>query len=101
MSDEIHVGTIVTFEITVKDQDDTVIDISTATSKQLIFRKPDKTKLTKDVIFVTDGTDGKIQYTTSTTDLSQAGKWELQGYIVLAFGGPYSSIIGFDVKANL
>ena len=61
---EIHVGDIGTvFTLTIKDGS-SVIDLSGATTKQIILRKPDRvTSSTKTASFVTDGSDGKIKYT--------------------------------------
>ena len=63
-ANEIHVGDIGTvFEVTVKDGED-VVDVSSATTRQLIFKSKDGAVLTKTAVLVTDGTDGKIKYTT-------------------------------------
>lgn len=74
------VGTV--FETTIVDQDDLVVDISLATTKTLKFRKPDASTATKTASFVTDGTDGKLKYTTVTNDLDQAGDWKAQAVVV-------------------
>ncbi len=100
--EEIHVGDVGTiFEVTLKDGDDAV-DISAATTKQLIFRTPDgKTVVEHDAEFVTTGVDGKIKYTTVADDLSVEGVWKIQAYIVLADGAWRSSVEEFQVYANL
>lgn len=99
---EIHVGDIGTiFEATFKD-DDLIKDISSATTKSLIFKKPDGTTTVIQIgVFTTDGTDGLLRYTTVADDLDQAGKWQVQGKVVLADGTWSSSIYPFDVFANL
>jgi hypothetical protein len=78
-----------------------VVDISTATTKQIIFRKPDKTLLEKTASFVIDGTDGKLKYTTIANDLDINGKWNLQVRVVLPTGDWHSDIYEFTVHANL
>lgn len=104
-ANEIHVGDINT-AFTVTIQDDTVIvPIQSATvTKQIKFKKPSGTVITKDASFVTDGTDGKMRWTTTlATDLDEAGKWYLQAYLVLtspAWTG-HSDIGDFVVYANL
>ena len=61
-ANEIHMNDVGTkFLVTVTDGT-TAVDISSATTKQLIFQKPSGTKLTKATAFTSDGTDGKMQY---------------------------------------
>lgn len=103
MSAEIHVGDVGTaFKITVKDEDEAVIDISTATLKQIWFQKADGTVVTKTASFVTDGTDGQMQYVTEDDDLDQTGKWKIQGYIEIgASRKVHTDISEFKVWPNL
>jgi type IV secretory pathway VirB6-like protein len=100
-ANEIHqndIGTI--FKATIKD-DTTVVDISSATTKQLIFTKPDGTKLEKDASFFTDGTDGILTYTTVSGDLSVVGTWKVQGYVILTSGTWKTDIKKMKVHRNL
>ena len=91
-ADEIRMEDIGTkFKITVKDGS-SVVDISGATTKQLIFKKPGGTKLTKTAVFFTDGTDGIITYDTLSGDLDEDGMWKVQGYVVLSSGTYHSDI---------
>lgn len=64
----------------------TVLDISTCTVKQIKAQRPDGTYAwTKTASFETDGTDGKIYYSTSlASDLDQAGTWTYQAYVEIA-----------------
>ena len=65
-ANEIHMNDVGTkFLVTVTDGT-TAVDISSATTKQLIFQKPSGTKLTKATAFTSDGTDGKMQYISRT-----------------------------------
>ena len=98
---EIHVGDIGTvFQVTVLDGGE-AIPLQTATTKQLIFTKPSREKLTKAAAFVTDGSDGKIKHTSVSGDLDESGNWKIQAYIVLP-GGSWKSDIGeFFVHPNL
>lgn len=58
------------------------IDISAATTRQIVFVLPDGTALVKTASFTTTGSDGKITWaTTSAGDLSMAGQWQMQGKI--------------------
>ena len=71
---EVHVGDIGTiFRHTVYDQDGDIVDISTADPIKIIFNKPDGTALVKTAELTGDGTDGQMEYTTITADLSVAG----------------------------
>jgi hypothetical protein len=99
---EIHigdVGTVLTF--TVKNQAGVVVNLSTATQHDLIFRKPDGTVLSKTGAFVTDGSDGKIKYVTVAGFLDLAGIWKVQADIDYATTKWKSDIGEFRVYANL
>lgn len=106
---EIHLGDIGTsFELTFYEsvctgtvQTIEVVDISTATTMEIIFSKPDGTTVTQTAVFVTDGTDGAIRYFSQTGDLDQTGNWKVQGHVILPTGEWYSSISKFKVFANL
>lgn len=103
MGVEIHVGDVLTaFKATVKDQNGAIVDISTATTKQLIFKKTDGTIVAKAAAFVTDGVDGQMQYISAANDLDQSGTWHVQGYVVLASGGAWhTDVHTFVVDPNL
>lgn len=99
---EIHVGDVGTaIRATIKDEDDVVVDVSAATTKQLIFEKSDCTEVTKTATFYTDGTDGIIQYVTESGFLTVAGVWRVQAYIVLPGGEWKSDIYEFRVHKNI
>lgn len=101
MTAEIHKGDIGTvFEVTVQENG-AALNISSATTKQILLRKPSGTVLTKTASFVTDGTNGKISYTTVAGDLSEDGQWKIQAYIVLPTGSWHSDAQRFDVYPNL
>ena len=81
ISDTIHVGDVgIVFTITIVDADSVAVDISGATDKVLFFRKPSRTRVRQAAEFVTDGTDGQLQYTTVAGDIDEAGSWQVQGY---------------------
>lgn len=99
---EIHqndVGTI--FLVTIKDENDAVVDVSTAITKNLIFKKPDGTIETRAASFVTDGTDGQIKYITVSGDLDTHGAWSLQAFVDFGSTEWYSDISKFKVYPNL
>lgn len=97
-----------------KRSDNSVEDVSAADGtagkeKYIIFKKPDGTTVINVASFTTDGTDGYIQYTpTSTSELNQVGTekkgnpWKMQLYRALsASDSAYSDIQTFDVEGNL
>lgn len=98
---EIHDGDVGTlFTATIKDGD-TPIDVSTATTKEFIFQKPDGTTFTKAASFKTDGSDGILQYTSTADVLTPAGSWKMQGHVVFGVNDFKTSIYEFVVHDNL
>ena len=98
---EIHeddIGTV--FEVTVQDESG-IVDISGATTKEIIFRKPDETVVTKTASFTSDGTDGKIRYSIIADDLNMVGKWSIQGKVIIPAGTWHTDIDIFQVYPNL
>ena len=104
--EETHLNDIGTvFRITVYDTDSSgtasVLNISAATTLQIIFRKPNGTSLTKTAAFTTDGADGQMQYTTVDGELDTAGTWNIQSYIVSSDGSWRTDVGSFKVYENL
>jgi hypothetical protein len=98
---EIHVGDIGTlFEVTLYDCE-LVVDLTGATTLEIIFLKPDGSKLIASASFKTDGTDGVITYAAISGDIDQAGSWKLQAHVVLPTGEWWSDTDKFKVYANL
>lgn len=86
------------------DETGAAIDVSTATTKQIWLGKPnspDATVLTKTAVNDTTGADGKIKYVTVSGDLSNAGEWSIQGYVVVAGKEWHSVVSKFQVAQNL
>ena len=101
MTTEVHqddIGTV--FEITLLD-DTTPVDLVFATEMKIAFQKPDGTTLLVDAALVTDGTDGKMQYTTIAGDIDQEGNWKYQAKVSFPTGVWHSDIVSFRVYANL
>ena len=100
MSDDVglhenDIGAVI--ELTVKEPDGSVKDISSATTKQLKFTKSSGVGMNKDAVFTTDGTDGKIRYTTVDGDLTPPGTWFCRAYLVLNGWTGHTSRVAFDV----
>jgi hypothetical protein len=83
MADYITLYSIgVIFTVTLRDADTKrPKDISLATVKELVFTTPGGESKTRTASFTTDGTNGKIQYTSIAGDLDATGEWGLKGYI--------------------
>lgn len=99
--EEIHqedIGTIL--ETTIKN-DNAPVDISIATTREILLKKPSGALLTRTGILVTDGTDGKMKYTTISGDLDEVGVWQIQGHIIIPDGEWHSDIKDFSVFSNL
>ena len=101
--EEIHYGDVGTpLRVTLKDsQTNAVVDISDATTLQIILQKPDGSTLTKTAVFTDTGVDGQLQYVTVANDLNVVGNWQLQVYYVGASGSWRSDMAKFRVWENL
>lgn len=99
-ADEIHVGDVGTrFLVTIMDGA-TAVDVSTATVKQILLKKPSGVILTKSASFVLTGADGRIQYFSIAGDLDLAGFWHIQAYVEMPAGKWHSDVQLFEVHAN-
>jgi hypothetical protein len=77
-------------------------NIAAASSKQFVFFHPrDATLLVVTAAFVTDGSDGKLTYTTISGDLSQEGLWRVQAALTLPTWTGRTSIVDFEVDRVL
>lgn len=101
---DIHVGDVGTeLVVTVLDEDGDAVDVSAATTKTILLRKPGPAGgvLSKAAAFDATGADGRIKYTTQAGDLDTPGIWSIQGYVVLASGRWHTLTGTFRVRANL
>lgn len=76
------IGLLILYEV--QDAAGAARDISTFTTTELVFEKPDGTVVVKDVDFQTDGTDGLLAYTTADGDLTPWGSFKVQAHIANA-----------------
>jgi hypothetical protein len=65
---------------TIVDQNGVAVDLSQADLVEYHLQKPLGGRVVFTAGLKTDGTDGKISYTTSITDMATAGVWHLQAY---------------------
>ncbi len=78
-----------------------VINISAATNMKIKIRMPDGTTKDFTAVLFTNGSDGKMLYTTLAGDLGQVGTYQIQGKLSIG-GGLKSSFVGaFDVLNNI
>jgi hypothetical protein len=101
MSD-LHVGDIGTvLRFTVKEGT-SILDVSGASVKTLKLLKKDKTVDYFDLDFYTDGTDGIVEYTTTSgSDIDQKGKITAQVYLEMAGGKWHTSKVDIEVDDNV
>ena len=101
-ANEIHIGDIGTvFEVTLMD-DVTIVQIGDATSMEITFVKPDKTKVINVASLTSNGLDGKMQYKILLdSELDQKGTWKIQGNVTLPTGQWSTDIDKFKVHENL
>lgn len=87
------VGTV--FRARILDEEDNVVDVSTASLLEMRFRKPGGTVDVQTASLDTDGKDGYIRYVTQSGDINigDEGAWRVQGRIQFPGGLNYSSTI--------
>ena len=93
-------------EITVKKTSATgavsVRDISGGTTLEILAKPPSGTAKTLTAALTTDGTDGKLDFTTVSGTIDESGIWEIQGKITEGASPiTYTSIGKLKVIANL
>lgn len=91
-------GTI--FRMTVMENG-VMLPIDGATAMKMRFYKPDATVVEVDASWVTDGTDGQMQYTAIEGFLDQYGKWKRQGWVAWATGEWSGTMTEFRVEKRL
>lgn len=80
------VGTVITLDVGE--------DVSTATTMDIVYKKPDGTTGTWNATL--SGTT-KIQYTTVSGDIDESGKWYVHAYIVLPSWSGIGETASFEV----
>ena len=91
---KIFVGDIGTvFSARILDENDAVVNISTATTLEMRFRKPGGIVVVQTAILETDGSDGKMRYVSIASDIDTDGAWRSQGHVSFPGDLNYSSSI--------
>jgi hypothetical protein len=102
MSAEIHVGDVGTvFEGLVRDELGAVVDLSSASAKEMVFRKPSGKVLEVDAGLLTDGQDGVMTYASVEEDLDESGDWQVQGFVTIGTWTGHTDVHEFRVHRNL
>jgi len=98
----IQLGVVgVRITITFVDVNGTAIDISSATTRQILARMPrTRTLSTFSATFLTDGTDGAIYYDTTSGDFDETGDARIQGRAAGTGFDWYTETAELPVDAN-
>lgn len=104
--DHIQVGaTGLAIKLQIKEGND-IMNLTSASvsasSIMIIIERPDDTLISASASFFTDGTDGIVFYRTSgSSDLDQAGTYNVQAYIIAPDFSGFTTPISFPVYENL
>lgn len=92
-----------TIKMQINGTDGNALDVSTASTREIILRDPNGVSTTFDASFTNSGSDGLIEYeTVDADDLGVAGPWQAQGHVILSAGDDLkSSVDRFAVGENL
>jgi len=101
MSENIQVGVIGLVMTLTIEEDNVAVNISSATTKQIKVRKPDGSVMDKAADFSTNGSDGKLTYTTIADDIDMVGEYQAQAYVVMTGFTGHSTVVSFEAKRNL
>jgi hypothetical protein len=100
---DIFVGDIGTsFSVTIKDKaTSNIIPLQNATIKTFTLQRPNGSKVSRDALFATNGTDGKLKFITIDGDITLPGSYRLQAYVELPDGHWYTSIVNITAEPHL
>lgn len=60
--------------------------LNTVTTKELVFRAPSGSSITRPAAFITDGKDGGLRYVSVAGDFNETGKWLVQAHVIYPTG---------------
>ncbi|NIV40479.1 MAG: hypothetical protein GWN58_67090 [Anaerolineae bacterium] len=99
---ELHINDTGASLVCLIREDNAALNIGTATSLYIHYKKPDSTTGSWSASLYTDGSDGKMFYeTAASSDLNIAGWWELQPAFTLGAWSGRAETKEFEVLANL
>jgi len=87
--------------ITFVEANGSVISLAGASTVNVIFKSPSNATTTRTATLYTDGTDGKITYTTVSGDFDAPGDWYYQGKATIGSTVLFTKAQKQIVKANL
>ena len=80
-------------------EDGAAVNLSTATVKKLVCKKPSGALAEFTAAFVTDGSDGKLKYVTlATSDIDELGDWRIAAYLEMPTFEGLSHEVSLRVK---
>ena len=77
------------------------MDLSEASVKTLLLKKPSGAVIQRSLSFLNNGSDGKLIYYTVSGDLDQDGDWQLQAQVSNPDGIWWTDTTTFTVLPNL
>lgn len=83
------------------EQTNNIVNLASVTSINFVFRKPDKTTYSVEGSLYTDGTDGKVTYTSASSDFQIKGIWRLQVNYTKNLSFRTTDDISFEVESLL
>lgn len=87
--------------VSIVDTEDAPVDLRAATTKVIRIGYPDGTSEDFTAVFLTDGGDGKLVYTTVAGDISEAGEYQVQGIVTLGGASRSSTVSAFQALDNI
>jgi hypothetical protein len=94
------IGALLEVEV-LQDCNGAVLNLQTATLKEVTVKRPDDSTFTRSAVFTSDGSDGLIYIATQSGDITLAGTYYIQAYLELPTWQGNSDIGEFDAQDNL
>jgi hypothetical protein len=102
MANIVRIGDTTLFRLYIKDENNTIVDLSDTLIKKICFKSPLGVSIEQNASFLTDGKDGCIEYRVGTEEINKTGTWQIQGYISFANGQTWRTDIStFQVTASI
>jgi BppU N-terminal domain len=92
-------GTV--FRRTLLKEDGSVLDLTGATTLELVFTRPNETTFTRTASVVGPATDGTIEYVGLNAEFDMVGPWRWQARAVIPSGEWWDEVFDFNVRPNL
>jgi hypothetical protein len=77
------------------------IDLTNAADMTFTFVNSKKRRFVVPATLTTDGTDGRLEYSTQAGDLDISGRWKMQAKFRIGAGIWNSEVVIFQVDANI